>query len=447
MVELKLTITTRRALIVVLASISIMVIDSTFVDIIAFTKELPTPTYVDIFLTFVFLFVGIVIILLGFSRVKIPDAGLSGGFATKTSYLIMAFTQFSIVILMALLIQPTLALKTYSILLLFVIVYISHIIAVFFLSMLILTFVNWVRTKKNKILTLYTMSFCTIAATIITSLIYATYSLFYQQLSNIKPYPIHLSLVILQRSDLANSFGIILDVMSLLSFVLVWVASTILLSTYSRKFGKIRYWAMTVIPLIYFLFPFEGYIVNIFKPLVISSPVFFAITNVLFFSATKQIGALFFSLAFLAAGAMVSKGLTQKFLLISAIGMAIVFGSIEIDSLLYATYPPFGLVTISFMPIGSYLLFTGILRSAALVARDKELRNQFYNTAVSQLSLLKTIGVSEMEKRLIKNYKLIESRTESLDVTEIGSVDVMDKESVREMVRDVLNEVYSKSRK
>ena len=63
------------------------------------------------------------------------------------------------------------------------------------------------------------------------------------------------------------------------------------------------------------------------------------------------------------------------------------------------------------------------------------------------MSLLKTIGVSEMEKRLIKNYKLIESRTESLDVTEIGSVDVMDKESVREMVRDVLNEVYSKSRK
>ena len=88
--------------------------------------------------------------------------------------------------------------------------------------------------------------------------------------------------------------------------------------------------------------------------------------------------------------------------------MAIVFGSIEIDSLLYATYPPFGLVTISFMPIGSYLLFTGIFLSAALVARDKELRKQFYNTAVSQLSLLKTIGVTEMEKRLIKNYKSIE---------------------------------------
>jgi len=59
---------------------------------------------------------------------------------------------------------------------------------------------------------------------------------------------------------------------------------------------------------------------------------------------------------------------------------------------------------VSFMPMGSYLLFTGILLSARLVARDKELRMEFYNTAMSQMSLLRTIGVTEMERQLMKGY-------------------------------------------
>jgi hypothetical protein len=81
----------------------------------------------------------------------------------------------------------------------------------------------------------------------------------------------------------------------------------------------------------------------------------------------------------------------QKYLLISAIGMAILYGSIEIDTLLFATYPPFGVVTVSFMPMDSYLLFTGILLSARLVARDKELRMEFYNSAMSQIVFLKQL--------------------------------------------------------
>ncbi|HEY9398599.1 MAG TPA: hypothetical protein VIP29_01745 [Nitrososphaeraceae archaeon] len=122
--------------------------------------------------------------------------------------------------------------------------------------------------------------------------------------------------------------------------------------TDSRRIGKIRYWTIISIPLIYFLFPFEKYLVDIFRPFVISSPVLYGIVNVTIFSATKQIGALFFCLAFLAASTLVTKYEMQKYLLITGIGMAILFGSIEVDTLLYAAYPPFGLVTVSFIPMG-----------------------------------------------------------------------------------------------
>ena len=50
------------------------------------------------------------------------------------------------------------------------------------------------------------------------------------------------------------------------------------------------------------------------------------------------------------------------------------------------------------MPLGSYLLFIGIFTSATGIARDTNLRKEFYKSAKSQLDLLKTIGMTQMEK-------------------------------------------------
>jgi hypothetical protein len=209
--------------------------------------------------------------------------------------------------------------------------------------------------------------------------------------------------------------------------------------------GKARFWMISSIPLVYFLFAFESYFLNIFQQFM-TSPVSYSGLSVLIFSATKQIGALFFSLAFLFAAALLGKYEIHKYLLISAVGIAILFGSIEIDSILYATYPPFGLVTISFMPIGAYFVFTGIVNTAALVARDKELRKEFYKSAMSQLDLLWAVGITEMENQLIKSYKSVEKRVkpeikdrpyENDNLRNIlhDVVDDLDKENVRDLAR------------
>jgi hypothetical protein len=456
MIQFDLKITRRRALMVIIFAISIMVIDSTIVKYIAFsTKEYPTLVYVSVFVTLAVVFAGIIIVLLGFVKSIDRESGIKRGLSVKITYLIIAVTQLFLIIAMVIIIQPTIAFKTYNTLSLLAVVYISHIMAFFFLIMLVVTLVDWIKTKRDRVLSLYTISFSLTAIAILTSLIYATYALSHQP-STIRPTGFHVSLMNLPRGELAMYFGPALDIISILSFISVWIASAVLLSTYSKRIGKIRYWAIISIPLIYFLFPFEKNVVDIFRSLVVSSPVLYGVLNVTIFSATKQIGALLFSLVFLATSTLVTKQEMQKYLLICAIGMAILYGSIEIDTLLFATYPPFGVVTISFMPMGSYLLFTGILLSARLVARDKELRREFKNVAMSQLGLLKTIGVTEMEKQLIKTYKSVDKHTRSLgegtrfekdDIREAlhGLVDEMDKENVREILHDVLTEVYSKS--
>jgi hypothetical protein len=457
MIQYNLKITKRRALMVIIFAISIMVLDTTIVKYIAFSnKEYPSSMYVSIFVSLVILFVIAVIVLLGFVKSKNSESGSKRGLSVRNTYLIIAVTQVSLIITMAIIIEPTIALKSYKTLSLLAVVFISHISAVFFLIMLVLTLVDSILAKGDRILSLYTISFSLTTIAIMTSLVYATYTLSHQP-SNIRPLSIHNSFIGLPRSELAIYFGPTLDIISIISFVSVWIASAVLMSTYKRRIGKIRYWTITSIPLIYFLFPFEKNVVDIFQSLSASSPFLYGVMNVIIFSATKQIGAFFFSLVFLAASTLVTKHEMQKYLLITGIGMAILYGSIEIDTLLYATYPPFGAVTASFIPMGAYLVFTGILRSSTLVARDSELRREFYNSAKSQLTLLKTIGVTEMEKELIKKYKSIDRRTRSLeeysrfekdDVKEAlhGLVDDLDKDKAREILHDVLTELYSKTK-
>jgi hypothetical protein len=116
------------------------------------------------------------------------------------------------------------------------------------------------------------------------------------------------------------------------------------------------------------------------------------------FSTTKQVGALLFSLSFWTAAALVYDNRVRQSLLISSIGMAILFGSLEITPLQYRVFPPYGLITEAFIPLGSYLLFVGIFTSAKHISRDAELRKEFHKRAASQLTLLKAIGVSQMEK-------------------------------------------------
>lgn len=78
------------------------------------------------------------------------------------------------------------------------------------------------------------------------------------------------------------------------------------------------------------------------------------------------------------------------------LGLAIIFGSLEIATLQYAVYPPFGLITTAFMPLGSYLLFIGIFSSAQNISRNIVIRKELYKSANSQLDLLKIIGMAQM---------------------------------------------------
>jgi DNA-binding transcriptional regulator GbsR (MarR family) len=112
-----------------------------------------------------------------------------------------------------------------------------------------------------------------------------------------------------------------------------------------------------------------------------------------------------------------------------------------LNSLLYAAYPPYGVLTIMLMPLGSYSLFIGLFASARLASQDKKLRREFFQSAEKQLAFLQTLGKVQMEKELEKSFKSILKHPSILE--EVKD-DYRREENVRELVQEVLDELRSK---
>jgi len=237
-----------------------------------------------------------------------------------------------------------------------------------------------------------------------------------------------------------ESLSAVYNFIFILSFLVIWVATMALLNQYKYRLGKTRYYALTIIPLIYFIFPFHTYFANILSPFLVNSPIAVSVIYTILFSATKQVGAVLFSLSFLIASIVVPKESVKKSLLISCIGMTILFSSVEITPLQYKVFPPYGLITEAFIPLGSFLLLIGIFTTAVNVSQDGELRRDFRKSAIAQLNLLRTIGIAQMEKELVKNFKLAEKRSPNQETTEDYS-----EENVKQIVHEVLEELKQKN--
>ncbi|HEY9386514.1 MAG TPA: hypothetical protein VIP70_05710 [Nitrososphaeraceae archaeon] len=336
-------------------------------------------------------------------------------------------------------------LNNYSVILLSAQTYLSHLSPLILLSFLIFLFGGWLTSsKRNYIMMLFAISFSLVSVNLVVSLLYLQSYFSISALPDVKPYPIVAYVTNLAGFPFTESLSTVFDALSVSSFLLMWIATAILLSQYRYRMGRIKYFSLMSIPLIYYIFPFQNYFGDVFFPLLYSSPVAFSIIYILIFSATKQVGALLFSLTFWTASSLVHDDRVRKSLLMSSIGIAILFGSIELAPLQYRVYPPYGLITEAFIPLGAYLLFVGIFASAKYISGDAKLRRELYKSAVSQLGLLKTIGVSQMEKEFEEKIKFLGERfrlSETIDEPHLEEEN-LEEEHVKQILHDVLNELY-----
>ena len=434
-------LTNKLVLFFILTISVIIIIDSNVINFFAYTnEELPVTSKVTIFTIFSIAFSIVAIVLLK----TIESSHLTSNYKQKKTQNLMRFTAMAcqcivIAILAAEIVQMGFV-SMYNSNLTLMILFTSFAPSIMFTLSLVLLLVGWFRSSKNFMIIAYAISFSIVSIYLVLSMVYVN-AQFTFNAEWIKAKSLHNTLVNSFVSNLSLTFGVTLDALFLISFVLAWIATVALLRQYRNKIGGTRFWVIMTIPLIYFLFPFETYFANFSEEMLSGSPVIFTVIYIILFSATKQVGGLLFSIVFLTAATKIKQPNLQNSLKIAAIGIAVVFSSTEINSLLYAAYPPYGVLSIMLMPLGSYSLFIGLFASAKLVSQDRKLRQEFFQSAEKQLALLKTIGKVQMEKELEKSLKSILKRSSVLDESKD---DYRGEENVRELVQEVLEELRSK---
>jgi hypothetical protein len=159
------------------------------------------------------------------------------------------------------------------------------------------------------------------------------------------------------------------------------------------------------------------------------------------FGISYQVSGIFFAIAFLTVAKKMRRKVMKNYLIISSLGIIALFCSVQPGMPYYAAYPPFGLATLLFLGLSSYLLLVGMIGIGANVSRDVELRREIYSD-VEIHSDIYNIGVAEMQREmerkiipLTNKIKLADDMRDHIDPSE---------EDVKIMISEVLNEIQSK---
>jgi hypothetical protein len=346
--------------------------------------------------------------------------------------------QYILIAILLITIVQMITTSSYSSIILKIVTWINYFMSIVFLGLLAKKFISWYSTRRNKILFAYAIAMLFLCINNIVSIIDISYELAGQRApENIHPTKSSLSRVT-SADNLVNSAYFIT---SLLGFISTWLATVLLLKHYSNKIGRAKYWILVSIPLVYFLTQFQTILINLLNPIRLTDPILFGFTYTLVFSASKPIGGILFGIAFW----IVSRGLTYRqvkdYMIISGYGLLLFITANQHQVLQLNPYPPFGLPTICYVGLASYLILIGVYSSALSVANDVQLRRSIRKSVQEDSELLGNIGEAQFEDLL---QKKILKKTKSLSdqiLQETGIESSLQENEIHDYVLAVIKEI------
>ena len=200
--------------------------------------------------------------------------------------------QYALIAILILVILQISITSYYSIRWLITSIWISYALAIFMLGFLTRQFFYWFKSNRNIVVLFYGLATGFIGIDSAISLVLSTSLLIGQPLD---VYPTlgasEGALPPANLMPLENAFV----AASIISFTLTWIATALTLRHHSRRFGRIRYWVLVSIPLVYFLTQFQPLFLYVFSSYMSAYPISFSIAYTIIFSASKPAGGLLFA--------------------------------------------------------------------------------------------------------------------------------------------------------
>jgi hypothetical protein len=356
-------------------------------------------------------------------------------------HITVCIIQYALISLLVFVILQMIIYSAYSIIVVTVATMISYALAAIMSGFLSLRFLSWFKFSRNVPILAYSFAAATISVNIGVTLTYVVNVL--QGVSAVvEPHIGHITGF--------TPYSIILDsayvITSIVSFMVTWIATILLLRQHSRKLARIRYWVLVTIPMAYFMMQFQPLFLDLFLTFRISNPILFDVAYTLVFNLSKPVGGILFGIAFWMIARSIHHDIVRNYLMIAGYGLLILFTSNQATVLINSPYPPFGMVAGSFVGLSSYLILIGLYSSALSVAQDMKLRQSIKNSVEFRLDLLDKIGTAEMEKQTVNNILNITKNLSAQLSDKTGVESSLDDEDIKNYLDEVIKETKGSSK-
>ena len=434
------SISNRQATLIVLITIAFLIPD-TMINIVS-DFLIPQTTSVWGISFFIMLSIVLAIsqyLLLRFVLLKTKDMR-SKSFLFNGLQKIVIASQCTLLAILIVIIYQILSMSQYYTALLVWTTMISFLLTIVLLGTLARKFFLWYRYyKRDSVIILsYALAFVIMSMSISLVLVLDIYG-FSSKQEIVSPNSEVVFLDFDNADWLILVFHYLYNYVDLFSFVLIWGATTLLLLQYRKKLGLVKFWIIISLPLVYYLGTFVD-IIGLYDPQSDSDSFFFY----LYLSLNSTAGGIMFGIAFITIANRIDNQRIKGYMTLAAFGFILLFISNQI-SLVASSYPPFGIATLLYSGLSSYILLIGLYSTAVSLSEHAQLRKSIRNSIDKQHSkLIDHIGMSELQKEIDKRVTpLIQRHAEQMNLQTAIDLSVSEEE-IKQYIKEILNDLHEK---
>jgi hypothetical protein len=386
-------------------------------------------------------------LILRFIKQKInKSTAVQKSLRLNSIYKVAVTVHYVLAAILAFVILQMIITSRYDVVLLNTVVTISYVFAIIMMGILCHRFFSWFRLDKTYVMFLHGLSPLMLAVNLCITL-WLVNSLLIARPGEVVPHSI-VHAPEINTDPVNNALNYAYIITTITSFIITWFATMALLKNYMQKTGKLKYWILLILPLAYFLSQFLVLYLGLLGPLIISNPIFYGILFTIIFTLSKPIGGTIFALGFWVIARNIHKdNVVRSYLIISAYGFLLLFTSNQAMVLTFTQYPPFGLVTISFVGLASYLVLVGIYSSAISISQDANLRREIRHLAIRESKLLDNIGTAQLEQEIVKRVVTVAKKHSSSITEKTGVQPSLSEDDMKLYMAEVLREIKTSKKK
>jgi len=360
----------------------------------------------------------------------------------KSVVVIATLLQYSASVILVIILFEAIFTSQYNVDLVETIVGINLITSSVLLAILSSRFIRTLRNSPSKVVLAYTVSIAILSVSGIVTYIYADNFLQGKPdyiTSDFNPFTSYAPTASPALVLLYQSIGII-------SFVSLWIATIFLTYHYASKSKGLRYWTIVIIPLVYFaslyIIPYLVRL-DLLGAFGIEDNPIYAYGYNFFLNTVRTAGGIMFGIAFFILSRSIKHVQLKRSIIMTGFGLIILFGANASSVIIMTLYPPWGVISSTFLITGAYSFIVGLDSAALYLATDSSLRRTIAKSPQKEVDFLQSLGRAEAERIMTNKIESISKQIyNNIQYDNLFAIS-SEPNNVREYVNQVVGELWN----